>query len=122
MIMRSTYSTRPRQRAGHARFSSLLGLCLALCGIMLLPPSPPTALADGGAPNLAYIAGGGQGLSVVDIGQQTGTRNLALGGDPASVYLTQDGRYVYVAQPGLNKITMLAALADKPRSEERRGG
>ena len=112
-IMRYKHSTRARQRAGHARLSYLLGLCLALCGIMLPVPSTPTVLADGGAPNLAYIAGGGQGLSIVDIGQQKVTRNLALGGDPAMVYLTSDGRYVYVAQPGLNKVTMLAASTTK---------
>ncbi len=79
-----------------------------------MAPFTQMAHADGGAPNLAYVAGGGQGLSVIDIGQQKITHNLALGGDPAMVFLTLDGRYVYVAQPGLNKVTMLAALTDQP--------
>lgn len=81
---------------------------------MFIASPTPTARADGGAPNLAYIAGSAQGLSVVDIAQQKVTRNIALGGDPAMVYLTLDGRYIYVAQPGLNRVTMLSALTGAP--------
>lgn len=88
-------------------------LCVALGGITLLALPAPAARADGGAPNLAYIAGAAQGLSVIDIAQQKVTQNIALDGDPAMVYLTLDGRYVYVAQPSLNRVTMLAALTEK---------
>ncbi len=112
--MRYTSFTRAQGSKGHILWRillpRLLGLCVALCGMLLIAPRTPTALADGGAPNLAYVAGGAQGLSVVDIGQQKVTQNIALGGDPAMIYLTLDGRYIYVAQPGLNKVTLLAAL------------
>lgn len=113
--MRDKYGARARQdRSGRVVVLCLLSLCLALSGIILMVPLTPTALADGGAPNLAYVAGGGQGVSVIDIGQQKVTHNLALGGDPAMVFLTLDGRYIYVAQPGQNKVTMLAALTEQP--------
>lgn len=87
----------------------LFALCLTLSGLLLMTLTTPQAYADGGAPNLAYVAGGAQGLSVVDIGQQKVIKTVALAGNPAAVYLTLDGRYVYVAQPGLNRVTMLDA-------------
>lgn len=85
----------------------LLGLCAALCSVLLLAPAAPLAHADGGAPNLAYVAGSAQGISVIDIAQQKITRQIALAGDPAMLYLTLDGRYLYAAQPGLNKVSLL---------------
>lgn len=91
------------------RVPRVLGLFLVLWSLFLLTLPTPKALADGGAPNLAYVAGSAQGLSVIDIGQQKVTQHIALGGDPAAVYLTLDGRYVYVAQPDMNRVTMLAA-------------
>ncbi|MGH2508798.1 MAG: YncE family protein [Ktedonobacteraceae bacterium] len=113
--MRYIWSMRPqhpnRQPVRHALLLCLLGF--VLCGIVFMASPLATVKADGGAPNLAYIAGGAQGLSVVDIGQQKVTRTVALGGDPAAVYLTLDGRYVYIAQPELNRVTMLAALTGK---------
>jgi hypothetical protein len=86
----------------------LPGLYTLLLGLLLSMLSVPAAHADGGAPNLAYVAGGGQGISVIDIAQQKVTQNIALGGDPSMLYLTLDGRYLYVAQPGLNRVSMLA--------------
>jgi hypothetical protein len=69
----------------------------------------PLAHADGGAPNLAYVAGTTQGISTVDIGQQKVTGTFKVAGDPRSVMLSSDGRFLYVAQPTLGSVTMLAA-------------
>ncbi|HEY1351875.1 MAG TPA: hypothetical protein VGF67_19825 [Ktedonobacteraceae bacterium] len=83
-------------------------LCaLLLCGLagQILPP--PAAHADGGAPNLAYIAGAGRGVAVLDIAQQKMSGEMAVDGAPAMLYLTLDGRFLYVAQPGLNKVSLL---------------
>lgn len=85
----------------------LLGLCAALGSILLLAPTVPLVHADGGAPNLAYVAGSSQGISVIDIAQQKVTRTFALDGEPTMLFLTLDGRYLYAAQPGLNKVSML---------------
>ena len=73
----------------------------------LLAMPAPRAHADGGAPNLAYIAGGGKGVIIFDVAQQKVTGDIALGGDPFMLYLTLDGRFLYVAQPGLNQVSML---------------
>jgi len=89
--------------------SGLLSLCMALCSILVFQAGAPVAHADGGAPNLAYIAGSAQGVSVIDIAQQKITRTISLGGDPSMAYLSLDGRYLYIAQPGANKITKLTA-------------
>jgi hypothetical protein len=89
--------------------SRLLAVGAALWGVLLLTLLPTATLvhADGGAPNLAYVAGSGQGISVIDIEQQKVTRTIALAGNPSMLYLTLDGRYLYAAQPGLNKVSML---------------
>src|SRR6266851_9750430 len=77
--------------------------------LLLLFPGPQQAYADGGAPNLAYVVGGSNGISVIDIGQQKVTGTFALGGDPRTVYLSLDGRFLYITQPALGRVTMLSA-------------
>jgi hypothetical protein len=82
----------------------LLALLLGSIAGLLVPV--PRAHADGGAPNLAYVAGAGRGVAVIDIAQQKVTADLAVGGDPSMLYLTLDGRFLYVAQPGLNQVSL----------------
>ncbi len=112
---RSATVSRPRGRrlSSRALIPRVCGLCVALCGVFLLMPTAPLAHADGGAPNLAYIAGSGQGITVFDIAQQKITKNFALGGDPSMLYLTLDGSYLYVAQPALNRVSMLNTTTGK---------
>ena len=85
----------------------LLSLLLALMSLLLFFPS--VAHADGGAPNLAYVAGGPKGISTIDISQQQVTGTISVAGDPHTLVLSLDGRFLYVAQPTLNRVTMLAA-------------
>ncbi|HVB23780.1 MAG TPA: YncE family protein [Ktedonobacteraceae bacterium] len=70
---------------------------------------PIVAHADGGAPQLAYVAGTPQGISAIDIQQQKVTRTLSVKGDPHTIMLSLDGRYLYVTQPTLGLFTMLSA-------------
>lgn len=65
--------------------------------------------ADGGAPNLAYVAGTQKGISVIDIGQQKVTGSFTMGNDPDAIYLSLDGRFLYVTQPTSGHVIMLAA-------------
>ncbi len=88
--------------------SVLLGLVALLCTLV-----PPLVYADGGAPNLAYVAGSSAGISVIDIAQQKVTSAITLAGAPAMLYLTLDGRYLYAAQPELNKVSMLDSSSGK---------
>jgi DNA-binding beta-propeller fold protein YncE len=95
-------------RSRRPTYSGLLLLCtLVLYGLPGLILPTPLAHADGGAPNLAYIAGAGRGVVILDIAQQKMTGEVALGGAPSMLYLTLDGRFLYVAQPGLNQVSML---------------
>ncbi len=71
-----------------------------------------TADADGGAPNLAYVAGGGPGgndLVAIDISKRAVTGRVAVGGSPISVLLSTDGRYAYVAQSAKNAVAIVDA-------------
>jgi DNA-binding beta-propeller fold protein YncE len=70
---------------------------------------PLQASADGGAPNLAYVSGTAQGISAIDISQQKVTNTLALTGDPHTILLSIDGRLLYVTQPELGLVVVIAA-------------
>ncbi|HZS79198.1 MAG TPA: hypothetical protein VFA41_21480 [Ktedonobacteraceae bacterium] len=93
-------------RSKNALWRLCIGSIFALAYLFAITPA---AHADGGAPNLAYIAGAGKGVSVIDIQQQKVTNSFTLDGDPHTIYLSLDGRFLYVTQPSLNRVTMLAA-------------
>ncbi len=86
-------------------------LFLPVLLVFLLAPlvALPVAYADGGAPNLAYVVGTSKGVSVVDVQQQKVTNTFSVPGDPRSVALSLDGRFLYVSQPQLNEVSIIAA-------------
>src|SRR6266702_856341 len=89
----------------------LLTLCaLSLIACMLLCTcSPLTARADGGAPNLAYVSGTSYGISVIDVGQAKVIRTLNINGDPHTILLSADGRFLYITQPAVGEVSIVAA-------------
>ena len=88
----------------------LLGVMGIMCVLTLLWVCfPASARADGGAPNLAYVAGTKAGISTIDISQTKVTGTFSVDGDPRTLVLSVDGRYLYIAQPTLGRVTMLAA-------------
>ncbi len=83
--------------------------CLLLVGLVLAVAFRPGSVhADGGAPNLAYIAGAQQGVGVVDIAQQKVVKNFAVAGNPYVILLNPDGSLLYVTQPASGQVTALA--------------
>jgi DNA-binding beta-propeller fold protein YncE len=84
-----------------------LAFCLLLT--LFLTLSAPQVHADGGAPNLAYVAGTSHGISVIDIAQQKVTRTIAVDGDPHTILLSLDGRFLYVTQPGVGRVAVIGA-------------
>lgn len=70
---------------------------------------PPQAHADGGAPNLAYVSGTPSGVSVIDVGQAKVTKTIPVAGDPHTILLSLDGRFLYVTQPALGQVSVIAA-------------
>ncbi|SRR6266516_2654803 len=77
---------------------TLRALSLIVC-MLLCVCSPLIAHADGGAPNLAYVSGTSYGISVVDVGQAKVIRTLNMKGDPHTILLSADGRFLYITQP-----------------------
>jgi DNA-binding beta-propeller fold protein YncE len=73
----------------------------------------PSAYADGGAPQLAYVAGAAQGVSVIDIAQRRATSTFALAGQPQMVLLSPDGSTFSVTQPALGRVAVVAAKTGK---------
>ncbi len=69
--------------------------------------------ADGGAPQLAYVAGTVQGISVIDIAQKRVTRTITEAGDPHTILLSLDGSALYVTQPALGQVTIIKAKTGK---------
>jgi len=85
------------------RFCFLI-LLFALVGI-----SSSTAHADGGAPQLAYVAGTSQGISVIDIAQRRVTRTITEAGNPHTILLSLDGSALYITQPSLGQVAVIGA-------------
>ena len=90
---------------------SLLFFVLAL--LLYLFPFSQLVFADGGAPNLAYVAGAEHGIGVIDISQQKVTSSITVGGDPQMILLSLDGRYLYVTQPALGRVAIISARSGK---------
>jgi len=82
-------------------------------GLFSLLMGTPLAEADGGAPQLAYVVGTAQGVSVIDIAQRRVTSALSLGGQPRMALLSPDGSTLYVAQPALGRVAVIAAQNGK---------
>jgi hypothetical protein len=83
----------------------MLALAIALPALLL----SIVAHADGGAPNVAYVAGTASGISVIDISQQKVTRTIAVNGTPHTVFLSLDGSFLYVTEPQQGQVAVLAA-------------
>src|SRR5438876_6139915 len=88
-------------------------LLIALTFFLLLFPLFQPVHADGGAPNLAYVADAEHGIGVIDIGQQKVTSSISVDGDPQMVLLSLDGRYLYVTQPTLGHVAIISARSGK---------
>ena len=90
---------------------------LALMSMLLLLVGwlPPTAFADGGAPQLAYVAGTSQGISIIDIAQQRVVNSIAAAGDPHTILLSVDGSSLYVTEPALGRVAVINTKTGKAR-------
>jgi WD40 repeat protein len=88
-------------------------LMLVLGFLVLLFPHSQHVYADGGAPNLAYVAGAAHGIGVIDISQQKVTSSITIEGNPQMILLSLDGRYLYVTQPTLGHVEILSARTGK---------
>ncbi len=86
----------------------LLSMLLLLVGLF-----SPSAHADGGAPQLAYVAGAAQGISIIDIAQRRVTGTIAVAGSPRTVLLSLDGHALYVTQPTLGRVAVITAKTGK---------
>jgi DNA-binding beta-propeller fold protein YncE len=76
--------------------------------------SPLRVHADGGAPNLAYVSGTPSGVTVIDVLQGKVTKLISVAGDPSTILLSLDGRFLYVTQPGLGRVTVILAETGRP--------
>lgn len=75
----------------------------------------PSARADGGAPNLAYIVGGGKSgdqLVVVDIAKRSVDWSVTLN-QPQAVVLSTDARFAYVAEAGASRVAIVDTRAQQ---------
>ena len=89
------------------------GGCFLYTLLLLVGSFPPPAYADGGAPQLAYVAGSAQGISIIDIAQGRVTGTIAVDGNPRTILLSPDGHALYVTQPTLGRVAVIAAKTGK---------
>jgi DNA-binding beta-propeller fold protein YncE len=81
--------------------------------LLLLGLFAPSAYADGGAPQLAYVAGTARGISIIDIAQRRVTGTIPEAGNPHAVLLSPDGHALYVTQPALGRIAVINTKTGK---------
>ncbi len=87
--------------------------CILPLPLVFLLVFSPAAYADGGAPQLAYVAGTAHGISVIDIAQRRITGTIALTGNPRTVLLSPDGALLYVTQPESGRVAVIVAKTGK---------
>ena len=87
--------------------------CFLILLLVLVGITSYTTRADGGAPQLAYVAGTSQGISVIDIAQRRVTRSISEAGNPHTILLSLDGSSLYVTQPSLGQVAVIAAKTGK---------
>jgi len=96
-----------------ARQATLVTLAALVLLVFTFSFASP-ARADGGAPNLVYIAGSGANandLVVADIAGKNVTAHIAVGGKPVAVALSFDNRFAYVTQSASNSLAIVDAQA-----------
>ncbi|HEY7417216.1 MAG TPA: YncE family protein [Ktedonobacteraceae bacterium] len=98
--------------------SGLRVCCYRFCVLFLAPVVfvglfSPLAYADGGAPQLAYVAGSAQGISIIDIAQRRVTSSIPIAGNPHTVLLSPDGSVLYVTQPTLGRVVAITTKTGK---------
>src|SRR5437588_13112509 len=90
----------------------LLFVLLAVSTLLACQAGSP-ASADGGAPDLAYVAGTVPGVSVIDVVQRRVSKTLFIDGDPHTILLSSDGRFLYTTQPAQERVSVLDAASGK---------
>src|SRR5258706_10362389 len=88
-------------------------VCFLFTLFLLVGWFSPSAYADGGAPQLAYVAGAAQGISVIDIVQRRLIRTIAVAGNPRTVLLSPDGHALYVTQSAPGRVAVITAKTGK---------
>jgi DNA-binding beta-propeller fold protein YncE len=84
-------------------------LFLLVCAFLINVLLPLQVQADGGAPNLAYVAGAAQGVGIIDVAQRKLVTTFTIAGNPSMILLSPDGRLLYVTQPAPGRVAVLAA-------------
>jgi len=87
--------------------------CFLLVLLLLIGIFSPPARADGGAPQLAYVAGTARGISIIDIAQRRVTGTISEAGNPHTVLLSLDGSALYVTRPTLGQVAVIGAKSGK---------
>src|SRR6266581_8193484 len=87
--------------------------CFPFMLLLLVGLLSPAAHADGGAPQLAYVAGTAQGISVIDIARRRVTGSIAVAGNPRTILLSPDGHALYVTQPTPGRVAVINAKTGK---------
>src|SRR5258708_12203097 len=73
--------------------------CFPFLLFLLVAFFSPSVYADGGAPQLAYVAGAAPGISFIDIARRRVTGRISLAGNPHLFLLRLAGPPLYVSHP-----------------------
>src|SRR5260370_34055148 len=96
--------------------------CFPFLLLLLVVFFSPSVYADGGAPQLASVAGAAPGISIIDIARRRVTGTIAVAGNPHTVLLNLDGHALYVTQPTLGRVAVSTAKTEKTLCTSSRPG
>ncbi|GHO91064.1 hypothetical protein KSF_011120 [Reticulibacter mediterranei] len=91
-------------------YRTMLSLLIATTFLALLPSHTH---ADGGAPNLAYVSGTAQDISVIDVGLSKVIATIPTVGKPDTILLSLDGSFLYISQPEVHQVSILATYTKR---------
>jgi DNA-binding beta-propeller fold protein YncE len=100
-------SMQSRIKRWHGTIFSLL------IAAMFFACLPSQTYADGGAPNLAYVSGTAQDISVIDVGLSKVIATIPIAGKPDTILLSLDGSLLYISQPEAHQLSILATYTKR---------
>src|SRR5579872_6886832 len=90
----------------------LIGILVAGLIATYVLPGVPVARLDGGAPNLAYVVGGGangRDLVIIDVAKRAVTGRVSFAAAPSSIALSIDAHDAYVTLPSAGAVAVVDA-------------
>jgi len=97
-------------------YQRAIAVALVFYSLLVVLSTARVAHADGGAPNLAYVAGAGNAgtsVAIIDLAKQQVTGTIDVSEKPAGLVLSTDAHYAYIVQSIAHQVAIADAQQKK---------